>query len=54
MPLEQYNWYSDVPSLNKISNHEYPLFNLGVPDQYRVDIWEKDFKEARSPATCPT
>ena len=46
VPLDKYNWYSDVPSLNKISNHQYPLFNLGVPDQYRVDIWEQDFKQA--------
>jgi YVTN family beta-propeller protein len=53
VPLEKYNWYSDVPSLNKISNHEYPLFNLGVPDQYRVDIWEKDFKEAEKSGNLP-
>jgi YVTN family beta-propeller protein len=53
VPLEKYNWYSDVPSLNKISNHEYPLFNLGVPDQYRVDIWEQDFKKDEETGNLP-
>jgi YVTN family beta-propeller protein len=53
VPLDKYNWYSDVPSLNKISNHEYPLFNLGVPDQYRVDIWEQDFKQAEKSGNLP-
>jgi YVTN family beta-propeller protein len=53
VPLDKYNWYSDVPSLNAISNHEYPLFNLGVPDQYRVDIWEKDFKEEEKSGNLP-
>jgi YVTN family beta-propeller protein len=53
VPLEKYNWYSDVPSVNKITNHQYPIFNLGVPDQYRVDIWEHDFKEAEKSGNLP-
>lgn len=53
VPLNKYNWYSDVPSLNAISNHEYPMFNLGVPDQYRVDIWEQDFNQAEKTGNLP-
>lgn len=53
IPLNKYNWYSDVPSLNAISNHEYPEFNLGIPDQYRVDIWEQDFKQDEKSGSLP-
>ena len=53
VPLNKYNWYSDVPSLNAISNHEYPMFNLGIPDQYRVDIWEQDFKQQEKTGNLP-
>ena len=35
--------YSDVPSLNDISNPAFPMFDTDIPDQYRTDIWEKDF-----------
>ena len=35
--------YSDVPSLNDISNPAYPMFDTDIPDQYRADIWKQDF-----------
>ncbi len=38
--------YSDVPSLNDISNPAFPMFDTDIPDQYRADIWEKDFDAA--------
>jgi YVTN family beta-propeller protein len=44
---------SDVPSLNPISNPDYPLFDLDVPDQYRVDVWEQDFKQAEKTGNLP-
>jgi len=34
---------SPIPSLNAITDHAFPLFNLNVPDQYRADIWKKNF-----------
>jgi YVTN family beta-propeller protein len=43
VPEDQYKSYSDIPSLNAISNPEYPTFNVDIPDQYRADVWEQDF-----------
>ena len=51
--LNEYKFYSDVPSLNAISNSEYPYFDLDVPDQYRVDIWHRDFQEAEKSGKLP-
>jgi YVTN family beta-propeller protein len=45
VPEDQYKSYADIPSLNAISNPEYPEFNLDIPDQYRVDVWEQDFEK---------
>ena len=47
------SYFSDVPSLNAISNHEYPDFQLNVPDQYRVDLWKQDFKQAEQTGDLP-
>jgi YVTN family beta-propeller protein len=44
VPIHQYRTYADIPSLNAIMDHAYPKFDGDVPDQYRVDIWEKAFK----------
>ncbi|MDQ1748521.1 MAG: hypothetical protein QOD07_2784 [Frankiaceae bacterium] len=38
--------YADIPSLNQIDEHAYPMFDLDIPDQYRVDIWKKSFDAA--------
>jgi len=46
IPIDAYKTYSDIPSLNAILTPAYPKFNLDVPDQYRVDIWERSFKQA--------
>jgi YVTN family beta-propeller protein len=40
---------SPIPSLNAISNHDYPKFDTDIPDQYRYQIWKQDF-EKRGPA----
>jgi YVTN family beta-propeller protein len=53
VPLNAYKFYSDVPSLNQISNSEYPYFDLDVPDQYRVDIWHRDFEQAEKTGKLP-
>jgi YVTN family beta-propeller protein len=37
--------YSSVPA---VSNHlitNFPLFDLGIPDQFRVDVWVQDFNK---------
>jgi len=38
--------YADIPSLNAVDYHPYPPFNLGIPDQYRADIWEQSFAQS--------
>jgi YVTN family beta-propeller protein len=53
VPTNQAQWVSDVPSLNQISNHDYPHFDTGIPDQYRTDIWEQDFKQAEQTGNLP-
>ncbi|SDJ26507.1 40-residue YVTN family beta-propeller repeat-containing protein [Frankineae bacterium MT45] len=42
----QYPTYSDIPSLNAIIDQAYPKFNTDIPDQYRVDIWNKAFAQS--------
>ncbi len=53
VPLNEYKFYSDVPSLNAITNSEFPNFDLDVPDQYRVDVWDRDFKQAEKTGKLP-
>ena len=43
----------DNASLNAITDHSYPGWNLAVPDQYRVDVWEKVFKHQEATKTFP-
>jgi hypothetical protein len=53
VPVDQRQWFSDVPSLNQISNPDYPHFDTGIPDQYRTDIWEQDFRQAEQTGNLP-
>jgi YVTN family beta-propeller protein len=46
VPLDKYSTYADIPSLNAIDNHQYPRFDLNVPDQYRTDIWLRSFQQS--------
>ena len=56
LPIAQNSaqWVSDVPGLNTISNHDYPHFDPSIPDQYRTDIWEQDFKKAEQTGVLPS
>jgi YVTN family beta-propeller protein len=40
--------YPDIPSLNSINYTEYPPFDLGIPDQYRADVWEQAFAQSEA------
>jgi YVTN family beta-propeller protein len=40
---------SPIPSLNAITNHDFPKFDTDIPDLYRYDIWKQDF-ETNGPA----
>ncbi|MER6298062.1 alkaline phosphatase family protein [Kitasatospora sp. NPDC001539] len=41
-PLES---SSPIPSLNDVSVPGFPKFDLDVPDQYRYQIWKRDFEQ---------
>ncbi|MBE7188402.1 alkaline phosphatase family protein [Jatrophihabitans endophyticus] len=45
VPVSSTDTYSDIPSLNAIDDHRFPAFDLNIPDQYRVDVWKKDFEK---------
>jgi len=46
VPTSALNTYADIPSLNAIDDHAYPPFDLGIPDQYRADIWLQSFLQS--------
>ena len=44
-------------SLPAVSNHlitNFPQFDLGIPDQFRVDLWLQDFRNDAKAGTVPT
>jgi YVTN family beta-propeller protein len=44
--LQYFNTIGSVtalPNLYNITVPNYPQFDLGIPDQYRVDVWQQDF-----------
>ena len=54
--LQYYNTIGSVtplPNLYKITVQNYPQFDLGIPDQYRVDVWEQDFAKDVAAGTVP-
>ena len=36
---------SPIPSLNAITDHDYPKFDTDIPDQYRYQIWKQNFEK---------
>ncbi len=42
-PTIRLNTRSPIPSLDEISNHDAPMFDMGIPDLYRYQIWKQDF-----------
>lgn len=44
---------SDIPSAAKIMDPHYPPFNLGIPDQYRVDYWIPEFQRMDAAGEVP-
>ncbi len=37
--------HSALPNLINNTVQNYPQFDLGIPDQFRFDVWEQDFKK---------
>jgi YVTN family beta-propeller protein len=53
-----YNWntvvsHSALPNLISNTVQNYPQFDLGIPDQFRVDIWAQDFANDLANGTVP-
>jgi YVTN family beta-propeller protein len=45
--------YSPLPNLISNTVQNYPQFDLGIPDQFRVDIWAQDFAKDVANGTVP-
>lgn len=45
--------YSPLPNVMKFAVQNFPQFDLGIPDQYRVDVWQQDFNRDVAAGTVP-
>jgi hypothetical protein len=45
--------YSSIPAVSDHLVKNFPLFDLGIPDQFRVDLWLQDFKKDVAAGTVP-
>jgi YVTN family beta-propeller protein len=45
--------YTPLPTLYNHTVQNYPQFDLGIPDQYRVDVWEQYFAKDVAAGTVP-
>jgi hypothetical protein len=45
--------HSPLPNLINNTVQNYPQFDLGIPDQFRVDVWEQDFAKDVASGTVP-
>ncbi len=47
------NTISEIPSVQNYSVAHFPVFDLGIPDQFRVDVWQQDFNKDVTAGTVP-
>jgi len=52
-PVGYYQSHSDVPSLEKVLQPAFPNFQLQIPDQYRADLFQKDFAALETKNALP-
>ncbi|MGA7560208.1 MAG: bifunctional YncE family protein/alkaline phosphatase family protein [Terriglobales bacterium] len=45
--------HSPLPNLMNNTYQTYPQFDLGIPDQFRFDIWNEDFQSDVAAGTVP-
>jgi len=45
--------HSPLPNLINNTHTNYPQFDLGIPDQFRFDIWSQDFQNDVNNGTVP-
>ena len=53
IPKDTYHASTDVPSLTKILQPQFPGFQLQIPDQHRADLFQKDLHAAEQASTLP-
>jgi hypothetical protein len=53
VPIDAYQTHSPMPALNAITDHQFPRFDLSVPDQYRVDMWLSEFRQYEQTGDLP-
>jgi YVTN family beta-propeller protein len=53
VPIDKFRSSTDVPSLERVTDSAFPEFDLNIPDQYRVDVWEQEFKQQVATDTFP-
>ena len=53
VPVGYYQTHSDVPSLERVLDHDYPNFQLQIPDQYRADLFQRDFSRYQQNGNLP-
>ncbi|MCO6008628.1 bifunctional YncE family protein/alkaline phosphatase family protein [Actinoallomurus purpureus] len=44
---------ADVPSLDKILSRDFPNFQTNIPDQYRADLFQRDFAQYETNGNLP-
>lgn len=45
VPVGLFYTVADVPSVAQHINPAFPIFNTGIPDQYRLDVFLQDFQQ---------
>jgi hypothetical protein len=45
--------HSSVPAVSNRLVKNFPIFDLGIPDQFRVDLWVQDFNKDVAAGTVP-
>jgi YVTN family beta-propeller protein len=45
--------HASVPAVSNYLVPNFPQFDLGIPDQFRVDLWQQDFQKDLAAATVP-
>jgi YVTN family beta-propeller protein len=53
VPVGAFTTSSDIPSLNAITHHDFPNFTTSIPDQYRADMFLKDFQQYKQHGNLP-
>lgn len=53
IPVGYYQASSDIPSLQRNLVKDYPNFQLQIPDQYRADLFSRDFKKLERSGDLP-